>query len=308
MSTEMAGVQLTPETLPTITYREQPVITTALLAEFYGTTNENVRQNFQRNEERFVDGVHFFKVQGEELTSFRARLADLQPSNSHLQIDPMVRHLMLWTRRGSARHAKMLETDRAWEVFERLEEAYFDRPRRPPEQSVSERLRVSAALTREARYLDSAKTATAKAVHRDQLLSHYAALNRDPPEELVNFAVGRDIGSAEVWQTIMMAFLSELQAGRYPHPYQLVSPDSDEGSLAFLPSHVYHYFRKKRKLAGILAALPSDRLFKRSLIGAGVVVNKEASFTTPAGQRQTHAVTVSLGALRDYGIRIDRPL
>ncbi|HIB5071822.1 TPA: P22AR C-terminal domain-containing protein, partial [Escherichia coli] len=33
--------------------------------------------------------------------------------------------LILWTERGAARHAKMLETDRAWEVFEKLEDCYF---------------------------------------------------------------------------------------------------------------------------------------------------------------------------------------
>ena len=38
-----------------------------------------------------------------------------------------VRSLILWTERGAARHAKMLETDQAWEVFERLEDCYFSR-------------------------------------------------------------------------------------------------------------------------------------------------------------------------------------
>lgn len=36
-----------------------------------------------------------------------------------------VRSLILWTERGAARHAKMLETDQAWEVFEKLEGCYF---------------------------------------------------------------------------------------------------------------------------------------------------------------------------------------
>ncbi|ENT3909961.1 P22AR C-terminal domain-containing protein, partial [Escherichia coli] len=33
--------------------------------------------------------------------------------------------LILWTERGAARHAKMLETDQAWDVFEKLEDCYF---------------------------------------------------------------------------------------------------------------------------------------------------------------------------------------
>ncbi len=37
----------------------------------------------------------------------------------------MVRSLHLWTELGAARHAKMLETDKAWDVFEQLEDNYF---------------------------------------------------------------------------------------------------------------------------------------------------------------------------------------
>ena len=40
----------------------------------------------------------------------------------------MTRVFYLWTKRGAARHAKMLNTDRAWEVFEALEDNYFNRP------------------------------------------------------------------------------------------------------------------------------------------------------------------------------------
>lgn len=33
--------------------------------------------------------------------------------------------LYLWTDRGAARHAKILETDEIWEVYEELEDTYF---------------------------------------------------------------------------------------------------------------------------------------------------------------------------------------
>ncbi|EPT6592756.1 phage antirepressor Ant, partial [Escherichia coli] len=50
---------------------------------------------------------------------------NLQPSLRGLQISPKARSLILWTERGAARHAKMLETDQAWDVFEKLEDCYF---------------------------------------------------------------------------------------------------------------------------------------------------------------------------------------
>ncbi|EBM0568028.1 ORF6N domain-containing protein [Salmonella enterica] len=120
--------QISVETLSPITHNQTPVITTELLAQLYGAEVKNVQNNYARNAERFVAGKHFFKVTGDDLKNLRVTLShsqNLQPSLRGLQISPKVRSLILWTERGAARHAKMLETDQAWEVFERLEDCYF---------------------------------------------------------------------------------------------------------------------------------------------------------------------------------------
>ncbi|HAW0563566.1 TPA: phage antirepressor Ant [Escherichia coli] len=112
--------QISVETLSPITHNQIPVITTELLAQLYDTEILNIQVNFTRNKERFVEGKHFFKAVGEELKNLRLTL-----SKSQNPISPKARSLILWTERGAARHAKMLETDRAWEVFEKLEDCYF---------------------------------------------------------------------------------------------------------------------------------------------------------------------------------------
>ncbi|EAW9895668.1 ORF6N domain-containing protein [Salmonella enterica] len=120
--------QISAETLSPITHNQTPVITTELLAQLYGAEVKNVQNNYARNAERFVAGKHFFKVTGDDLKNLRVTLShsqNLQPSLRGLQISPKVRSLILWTERGAARHAKMLETDQAWEVFEKLEDCYF---------------------------------------------------------------------------------------------------------------------------------------------------------------------------------------
>ena len=120
--------QISVETLAAITHNQPPVITTELLAHLYGADVKNIQNNFARNVGRFQIGKHFFKIEGEELRELKHR-----PSLSgSVKIARNVRSLILWTERGAARHAKMLETDRAWEVFEKLEDCYFSQ--KIPEQ------------------------------------------------------------------------------------------------------------------------------------------------------------------------------
>ena len=120
--------QISVETLSPITHNQIPVITTELLAQLYGTEAIRIQQNHKRNSDRFVEGKHFFKVVGEELKNLRLSLRESQ-------ISPKTRSLILWTERGAARHAKMLETDQAWEVFEKLEDCYFSQKQPPATQN-----------------------------------------------------------------------------------------------------------------------------------------------------------------------------
>ena len=113
----------TNDTLGNITrieYRGQLVLTTAQLAEFYDTSINNLQVNFRNNCDRFTEGMHYFKVEGEELDILRLK-------NFQLQISPKTRVFYLWTKRGAGRHCKSIGTDRAWDMFELLEDAYFDR-------------------------------------------------------------------------------------------------------------------------------------------------------------------------------------
>ncbi|WP_081893256.1 MULTISPECIES: ORF6N domain-containing protein [unclassified Serratia (in: enterobacteria)] len=110
------------ESLSVVTHNSIPVITTELLAQLYGTERQRVTNNFNRNKDRFIEGKHYFLTKGESLENLKNSLRGFHP------IAPNVRKLILWTERGAARHAKMLETDQAWEVFEKLEDHYFVKP------------------------------------------------------------------------------------------------------------------------------------------------------------------------------------
>jgi hypothetical protein len=106
-----------------VNFKSIPVVTTEMLADFYNTDVNNIKVNHSRNKSRFVEGKHYFKLEGIELKEFKNWVTQ---SNS-VQISKNTRNLTLWTERGAARHAKMLDTDQAWDIFEQLEDCYFKR-------------------------------------------------------------------------------------------------------------------------------------------------------------------------------------
>lgn len=107
--------------LQVLEHNDIRVLTTEQLSEAYECTPKQIQQNFSNNRERFIEGRHYFVLDGQDLQDFR-----LQAEKIELQISPMTRRLYLWTKRGAARHSKMLGTDKAWDVFDELEENYFN--------------------------------------------------------------------------------------------------------------------------------------------------------------------------------------
>ena len=93
------------------------VLTTQQIAEAYGTDGKAISYNFNHNKERYVEGKHYICLEGDELKAFR-EIHDL-PSN--------INKLYLWTEKGAFLHAKSLNTDEAWAVYENLVDTYFNR-------------------------------------------------------------------------------------------------------------------------------------------------------------------------------------
>ena len=106
--------------LPPVQHAGERVLTTELLAKVYGVDPKAIQDNHQNHRARFTEGVHFFRLSGEELKEFKR-------DPDYIGVAPkFASHITLWTERGAARHAKLISTDEAWTVFGRLEDSYFD--------------------------------------------------------------------------------------------------------------------------------------------------------------------------------------
>lgn len=131
------------KTLAPIEFNDQRILTTEQLAEVYGTEAKNIQMNFSNHRGQFYEGKHYYILQGEELNEFRLQVNDIG-----LQISPMARTLYLWTERGASRHCKILDTEKAWEQFDNLEDTYFRVKEMPRLQGQPDPLERKAKLDR----------------------------------------------------------------------------------------------------------------------------------------------------------------
>lgn len=105
--------------LKVIEQNGQRVLTTQQLAEAYGTDTERIRVNFNRNKDRFVEGKHYFALTGQEKHDF---INSYQIDTTWLKAPVFY----IWTEKGAWLHAKSLNTDEAWEAYERLVDEYYN--------------------------------------------------------------------------------------------------------------------------------------------------------------------------------------
>jgi hypothetical protein len=120
-----------------IEYRDQQVVTFAMIDNVHGRTKDTARKRFNDNRDRFVEGEDFFKVSASEIRTHN--IAELSPKAT----EP----LTLITRRGYLKIVKSLNDDTAWVVFGEMIERYF-----AIEQAVqASSIQPSRAAAREAR-------------------------------------------------------------------------------------------------------------------------------------------------------------
>lgn len=101
------------------------VLTTRQLADMYGTEPEVINNNFIRNKQKYVLEKHYISVSGEEMRS-------LKTSHQFEGELKRVSRAYFWTEKGALLHAKSLNTDKAWEVYDYLVDFYFRAKAMPP--------------------------------------------------------------------------------------------------------------------------------------------------------------------------------
>ena len=107
------------QNLQVIEYKGQRVLTSRQLAECYVAESKQIKQNFANNKRRFIDGKHYILLTGNELKEFKGKVENFD------LVSRTANRMYLWTEKGALLHAKSLNTDKAWEVYDYLVDFYF---------------------------------------------------------------------------------------------------------------------------------------------------------------------------------------
>lgn len=113
------------------------VLTSAQLAESFKTDSKTINRNFQRNQDQFELGVHYFALTGEDLKAFKGA----RQNDATLKY---VSVLYLWTEKGAFLHAQFSKSKQAKDAYRALIDGYYTMLDKPPMEQ-SQTLAISLA-------------------------------------------------------------------------------------------------------------------------------------------------------------------
>lgn len=184
--------------LQVVETNNQRVLTTAQIAEQYGTDSKVISNNFNRNKERYTEGKHYYCLTGEELKNFFA-ITKLMNAN-----ESKIRTLYLWTEKGALMLAKSLNTDKAWEAYECLVDTYFS----VREQAAMDSYMIADPVKRAERWIEEQREKqqleTTVAVQEQQIAelqpkASYYDVVLNCKDLLSITSIAKDYGKSGVW-------------------------------------------------------------------------------------------------------------
>ncbi|MFF2016207.1 phage antirepressor KilAC domain-containing protein [Paenibacillus sp. NPDC058177] len=105
-------------TLIPVEHKGQRVLLSSQLADSYQADRQQISYNYNQNKKRYIEGKHYYILQGDEKREFLDR-HEIHDGSKNAVV------LYLWTEKGAWLHAKSLNTDRSWEAYEMLVDDYY---------------------------------------------------------------------------------------------------------------------------------------------------------------------------------------
>lgn len=126
--------------IPLVIYRDQPVVTFAMIDQVHQRPEGTARKRFSDNRERFTDGQHYYLVDSKGLSVLRTEFPGVFGANAP--------QAMLITERGYLKLVKTFSDDLAWEVQDQLIDGYFRAKTLAPTSDIDAMLQQHAMIGR----------------------------------------------------------------------------------------------------------------------------------------------------------------
>lgn len=207
----MKVVTIANANIQIVEYKKERVLTTDQLAQAYECDKQQVMQNFNNNKDRFEEGKHYFRLEGEELKAFKNCFENIEV----VGIGKRAPFAYLWTRRGASRHCKMLGTDKAWEMFDALEENYFNPQQKPMTQLDILKQNIEILQEQERRLahveLDIADVKETQRIHKSRIDTFNGVCTEGTKRQKLNsmisaYATKNGLAFSEAWRRFRKAY------------------------------------------------------------------------------------------------------
>ena len=126
--------------IPLVTYRDQPVVTFAMIDQVHQRPEGTAKRSFGSNRERFAEGMHFYRVDSKGLDVLRTEFPGVFGANAP--------QAMLITERGYLKLVKTFSDDLAWDVQDQLIDGYFRAKTLAPTSDIDAMLQQHAMIGR----------------------------------------------------------------------------------------------------------------------------------------------------------------
>lgn len=142
-------------------------------------------------------------------------------------------------------------------------------------------------------------------------LCEFAGMDRDEgdfPKDLLaemNTHIAETSADREPWVWIMETALSEIDAGNFKHPYAFDVIEGEECLLvrtSHIMDHIAHSSSLREKWNGL--PVKSDRVFKKQIQSAGVIVGEKEHERTIHNKRVNYLSAVSVDRMKNFGLAV----
>lgn len=210
--------------LKVIEHEQMRVLTTSQLAEAFATNSKVIARNFQRNQDHYAVGTHYFVLAGEELKAFKAsRQGDVSLKYTSV--------LCLWTEQGAFLHAKSLNSELAWQAYHMLNDQYYQLSKQLQKGSVNMSPPLPPAVKQAITQLESRLIALEAQIQQVTLHSGEQRRLRNAVGERVYELSRNETGSRPV---IFRAIYSEIRERYQVDSYRDIKQSQFQEALRFI--------------------------------------------------------------------------